>query len=65
MSLSDDFNIHALKDTHDYSCFLARLDEHLHSITYTRPGLGVLLLHRADARHQAWQQLAGRRGLDR
>ena len=34
MSLSDDFNINALKDTYDYSCFLARLDEYRHLMTY-------------------------------
>ena len=30
MSLRDNFNINALRDTYDYSCLLARLDKYLH-----------------------------------
>ena len=33
----DDFNLNVLKDTCDYSCFLARLDEYRHLMTYS-PG---------------------------
>jgi hypothetical protein len=35
-----DLNLNALKDTYDYSRFLARLDEYRHFLNdYTRPGL--------------------------
>ena len=33
MSISTDFNLNALKDTYDYSGFLARLDEYRHFMT--------------------------------
>ena len=33
MSLSDDFNLSALKDTYDYSCFRARSDEYRRLMT--------------------------------
>jgi hypothetical protein len=44
MSFNADFNLNALKDTHDYSCFLARLDEYRHLMTYSpgaRPDLAA------------------------
>jgi hypothetical protein len=33
MSLSADFHLNTLKDTYEYSCFLARLDEYRHLMT--------------------------------
>ena len=35
MLLSDDFNLDALKDTYDYSCFRARSHENRHLMTYS------------------------------
>jgi hypothetical protein len=35
--ISANFNLNALKDAYDYSCFLARLDEYRHVMTYS-PG---------------------------
>jgi hypothetical protein len=37
MSLSANFNLNALKDTYDESCFLARLDKTLHLMTQWPP----------------------------
>jgi hypothetical protein len=32
--LGADFNLSALKNTYDYSCFLARSNRHQHSMTF-------------------------------
>jgi hypothetical protein len=36
-SLSADFNLNALNDTHDHSCFLARLGDYWHLMTQWPP----------------------------
>ena len=47
MSVSDDLNLNALKDTYDHSCFFARLEEDRHVMADspgaggTAPGAGV------------------------
>ena len=57
MSSRAAFDLSALKDAYDYSCFLARLDEYRHLMAYTRPGLGGR--HGAHGRVQA-RSAAGR-----
>ena len=48
MSLSDNFNLSALKDTYNYSCFLARLDEYRHLMTYSP---SARLVHSEEPTH--------------
>jgi hypothetical protein len=50
MSSSADFNLNALKDTYDYSCFLARLDEYRHSMTYAPGARYVITLEPRPSR---------------